>query len=61
MPRFSINASVMLTHLPFPERFEAAARLGFAAVDIQFPYDFPAAEVASPALFVSTARKRCPS
>ena len=42
MPRFSINLSMMLQEVPFPGRFAAAAELGFAAVDIQFPYDHPA-------------------
>ena len=46
MPRFSINVSFMLTDLPFLERFRAAAELGFAAVDVQFPYDHPAEAVA---------------
>jgi hydroxypyruvate isomerase len=49
MPRFSINVSFMLTDLPFLERFRAAADLGFAAVDIQFPYDHPAEAVAEAA------------
>ena len=42
MPRFSINLSMMLQELSFPERFAAAAGLGFAGVDIQLPYDHPA-------------------
>lgn len=47
MPRFSINVSMMLNEVPFLDRFAAAAELGFKAVDIQLPYDFPAAEVAA--------------
>lgn len=46
MLRFSINASMMLTEHAFPDRFAAAADLGFAGVDLQFPYEHPAAEVA---------------
>jgi len=46
MPRFSINVSMMLNEYPFLERFSAAADLGFGGVDIQFPYEFPAAEIA---------------
>ena len=40
MPRFSANISMMFTEVPLPERFEAAARAGFKAVEIQFPYAF---------------------
>jgi len=39
MPSFSINISMMLREYPFLERSRAAADLGFAAIDIQFPYD----------------------
>ena len=39
MPRFSINVSFMLHEHAFLDRFQAAADLGFAAVDIQLPYD----------------------
>lgn len=46
MPRFSINASMMLHEHDFLDRFQAAADLGFAGVDIQFPYDHPAEAVA---------------
>ncbi len=38
MPRFSANISMLFKELEFPERFEAAARAGFKAVEIQFPY-----------------------
>jgi hydroxypyruvate isomerase len=46
MPRFSINVSFMLQEHAFLDRFAAAADLGFAAVDIQFPYDHPPEAVA---------------
>ena len=47
MPRFSINASIMLTEHAFLDRFQAAADLGFTGVDIQFPYDHSADTVAT--------------
>lgn len=47
MPRFSINASMMLREHAFLDRFRAAAALGFEGVDIQFPYDHPADAVAT--------------
>ncbi len=46
MPRFSINVSFMLHEHVFLDRFAAAADLGFAGVDIQFPYDHPPETVA---------------
>lgn len=47
MPRFSINVSMMLTEHAFFDRFAAAAALGFRGVDIQFPYDHEAGEIAA--------------
>ena len=47
MPRFAANLSMMYPELPFLERFGAAARDGFAAVECLFPYEHPAGEVAS--------------
>jgi len=47
MPRFSINVSMMLNEHAFVDRFQAAADLGFAGVDIQFPYDHAADAVAA--------------
>lgn len=38
MPRFSANISMLWKEVELPERFEAAARAGFKAVEIQFPY-----------------------
>jgi hydroxypyruvate isomerase len=46
MPLFAANLSMMFTEVPFPERFQAAARAGFNAVEFLFPYDFPAPDVA---------------
>ncbi len=38
MPRFAANISTMYTERPFLDRFAAARRDGFAAVECQFPY-----------------------
>ena len=46
MPRFAANLTMMFTEVPFPERFQAAAEAGFAAVEFLFPYEWPAADVA---------------
>lgn len=46
MPRFAANLSLMYTELPFLERFAAAARDGFTAVEYLFPYAHPAEELA---------------
>ena len=45
MPRFAANLSMMFNEVPFLDRFEAAARAGFTAVEFLFPYDHPAEEV----------------
>ncbi|MDR5759091.1 hydroxypyruvate isomerase [Caballeronia sp. LZ035] len=45
MPRFAANLSMMFTEVPFLERFEAAAKAGFQAVEFQFPYAFDAGEI----------------
>lgn len=39
MPRLTANLSVLFTDLPFLDRFEAAKNAGFAAVEIDFPYE----------------------
>src|SRR5215217_3110688 len=46
MPRFCANISLMFNEVPLPQRFDAAARAGFDAVEIQFPYAFDAAMLA---------------
>ncbi len=38
MPRFSVNLTMLFAERPFLERFEAAARSGFTAVEYMFPY-----------------------
>jgi len=47
MPQFAANLSLMYTELPFLERFAAAARDGFTAVEYLFPYAFEPAELAA--------------
>jgi hydroxypyruvate isomerase len=43
MPRFAANLSMLFTEVPLLERFGRAARAGFTAVELQFPYEQPAA------------------
>jgi len=45
MPRFAANLTMMFTELPFLDRFEAARKEGFEAVEFLFPYDFDTAEI----------------
>jgi hydroxypyruvate isomerase len=47
MPRFAANLTMMYTEHSFLDRFAAAARDGFTAVEFLFPYEFPASTVAS--------------
>jgi hydroxypyruvate isomerase len=47
MPRFAANLTMMFNEHPFLDRFEAAARAGFEAVEFLFPYAFPANEIRS--------------
>src|SRR5918992_5802211 len=37
---FAANISLLFTELDFPLRFDAAARAGFGAVELQFPYAY---------------------
>ncbi len=45
MLKFAANLNWLYAELPFAQRFEAAARDGFAAVEILSPYAWPAAEI----------------
>ncbi len=45
MPRFAANLSMLFTEVPLLDRFERAARAGFSAVELQFPYEAPAATI----------------
>ncbi|CAN5680182.1 hydroxypyruvate isomerase family protein [soil metagenome] len=47
MLRFAANLTMLYPELPFLDRFEAAARDGFKAVEILFPYAWPAQELAA--------------
>lgn len=45
MPRFAANLGYLYTDRPLLERIDAAAASGFKAIELQFPYDVPAAQV----------------
>ncbi|HEY4251137.1 MAG TPA: 2-oxo-tetronate isomerase [Roseomonas sp.] len=47
MPRFAANLSMMFNEVPFLDRFAAARKAGFEAVEFLFPYEHPAAEIAT--------------
>ena len=46
MPKFSANLSFLYAELSFLDRFAAAAKDGFKAVEYVEPYLFPAEDVA---------------
>jgi hydroxypyruvate isomerase len=46
MPKFAANLTMMFNEVPFPQRFAAAAKAGFQAVEFLFPYDHAPHEVA---------------
>ena len=45
MAKFAANLSMLFTELPFLDRFEAAAKAGFKAVEFLFPYAWTAEEI----------------
>ena len=45
MPKFAANLSMLFTEVPFLDRFERAAKAGFAAVEFLFPYAFSASDI----------------
>src|SRR5665811_1873460 len=45
MPRFAANLGYLFTERALLERIDAAAASGFKAIELQFPYDVPAAAV----------------
>ena len=47
MPQFAANLTLMYSELPFLDRFAAAARDGFAAVEFQFPYAWAPGDIAA--------------
>ena len=44
---FSANLSTLFTDLPLAQRFAAARDCGFGAVECQFPYELPVADIAA--------------
>jgi len=47
MPKFAANLTMMFNEVPFLERFDAAARAGFQAVEFLFPYEHAPEEIAA--------------
>src|SRR5690349_8017098 len=45
MPRLAANISMLFPELPFLDRYEAAAKAGFMAVETLFPYEFDPADI----------------
>lgn len=45
MPKFAANLSFMFTEVPFPDRFEAAAKAGFKAVEFLNPFELTKADL----------------
>ncbi len=46
MPNFAANLTMLFNEMDFLDRFDAAAEVGFKAVEFLFPYDYPAEVVA---------------
>ena len=46
MPKFAANLGMLFTELPFEQRFAAAARNGFKATELLFPYDHAPRDIA---------------
>ena len=47
MPRFAANLNFLFTEMPLLDRFEAAAKAGFKAVEIGNPYEASASDIAA--------------
>ncbi len=45
MPRLAANLTMLFNEVPFLDRFEAAAKAGFTAVEFLFPYEHKPAEL----------------
>ena len=45
MPQFAANLTMLFNEHAFLDRFEAAAKAGFKAVEFLFPYAYPVAEI----------------
>ncbi len=50
MPKFAANLTMLFTEEPFIDRFEAASKAGFKAVEFLFPYAHTAQQVRNAAL-----------
>lgn len=46
MPKFAANLTLMFTEVDFLDRFEAAAKAGFKAVEFHFPYAYGKEQIA---------------
>lgn len=46
MPKFAANLHYMFNEVPFMDRFELAASVGFKGVEFQVPYDYPMNDLA---------------
>jgi hydroxypyruvate isomerase len=49
MPKLAANISTLFVEVPFLERFAAAARAGFGAVEYQYPYEWQPRDIAAAA------------
>ncbi len=47
MPRFAANLGLLWPDRPLLQRIDAAARAGFRAIEMHWPYDVPATQVAA--------------
>ena len=47
MPKFNANLTMLFTEHDFLDRFDAAAKAGFKAVEFLFPYAYPAGQIKS--------------
>lgn len=47
MAKFAANLTMLFTELPFLDRFAAARKAGFEAVEYLFPYDFEVSDLVS--------------
>lgn len=45
MPRLAANLTMLFNEVPFLDRFDAAAKAGFTAVEFLFPYDYKPADL----------------
>lgn len=50
MPKFAANLTMLFTERPFLDRFEAAAKAGFKAVEFLFPYGHEAEQIRARAI-----------